>query len=256
MKLNGNTIFITAGTSGIGLGLAEEFHRRGNQVIIGGRRKALLDTITKAYPGMSAVEVDVSDPEQITNTAGKLIRQYPALNVLINNAGMMPFDDAAGMVDDDMAIRLVNTNLLGPVRMTGALIEHLKQQREAYVINNSSVTAFIPMATFALYSATKAAVHSYTLSQRFALRGTHVKVLEIAPPWVDTDLVYKSGDPRAMQLGPFIAETMVQLETSTTEVIVEAARPLRDGAGPNEHGFVNQLNQMFIDDPLPTPSYV
>lgn len=112
------------------------------------------------------------------------------------------------------------------------------------------------MAMFALYSATKATVHSFTLSQRFALRGTNVRVLEIAPPWVNTNLVYRSRDPRAMQLDPFIAETMAQLETSTTEVIVEAARPLRNGAGPNEHGFVDQLNQMFIDDPLPTPSYV
>jgi len=253
MKTTGNTIFITGGTSGIGRGLAEAFHAKGNKVIIGGRRKALLDEVARANPGIDTVELDVNDPAQIQRVAQELVNKYPALNVLINNAGVMPFDDVTGPVDDGAAVAMIATNLLGPVRFSGALIEHLKTQPEAVIINNSSTAAFIPMAMFALYSATKAALHSYTLSQRWALRDTSVSVLEIAPPWVDTDLVYKSGDPRAMQLEPFIAEVMALLETATAEVIVEAARQLRDGAGPNEQGFVNYLNQMFIDTPLPSP---
>ena len=111
--------------------------------------------------------------------------------------------------------------------------------------------AFVPLAPTALYSATKAAIHSYTLSQRFALRDTSVRVLEIAPPWVDTDLVHKSGDPRAMQLDAFVAETLERLETATTEVLVDAARPMRDAAGPNEHAFVDQFNQFVVDNPIP-----
>lgn len=253
MKLSGNTIFITGATSGIGRGLAEAFHSRGNKVIIGGRRKALLDEVTRANPGMDAVEIDVSDPAQIASVTESLKQKYPALNVLINNAGIMPFDDVSGPLDDAQAVHQVNTNLLGPVRISGALIEHLKKQPEAFIINNSSVVAYIPMSMAALYSATKAAVHSYSLSQRFALRETSVRVLEIAPPWVDTDLIYKSGDARAMQLEPFIAETMALLETATTEVVVEAGQQLRNSAGPNEHEVVNYLNQMIIDNPLPMP---
>jgi uncharacterized oxidoreductase len=253
MKLSGNTIFITGATSGIGRGLAEAFHSRGNKVIIGGRRKALLDEVTRANPGMDAVEIDVSDPAQIASVTESVKQKYPALNVLINNAGIMPFDDVSGPLDDAQAVHQVNTNLLGPVRISGALIEHLKKQPEAFIINNSSVVAYIPMSMAALYSATKAAVHSYSLSQRFALRETSVRVLEIAPPWVDTDLIYKSGDARAMQLEPFIAETMALLETATTEVVVEAGQQLRNSAGPNEHEVVNYLNQMIIDNPLPMP---
>jgi len=253
MKLSGNTIFITGATSGIGRGLAEAFHSRGNKVIIGGRRKALLDEVTRANPGMDAVEIDVSDPAQIASVTESLKQKYPALNVLINNAGIMPFDDVTGPLDDAQAVNQVNTNLLGPVRISGALIEHLKKQPEAFIINNSSVVAYIPMSMAALYSATKAAIHSYSLSQRFALRETSVRVLEIAPPWVDTDLIYKSGDARAMQLEPFIAETMALLETATTEVVVEAGQQLRNSAGPNEHEVVNYLNQMIIDNPLPMP---
>lgn len=253
MKLSGNTIFITGATSGIGRGLAEAFHSRGNKVIIGGRRTALLDEVTRANPGMDAVEIDVSDPAQIASVTASLIHKYPTLNVLINNAGIMPFDDVTGPLDDAKAVHLVNTNLLGPVRISGALIEHLKKQPEAFIINNSSVVAYIPMSMAALYSATKAAIHSYSLSQRFALRQTSVRVLEIAPPWVDTDLIYKSGDARAMQLEPFIAETMSLLETASTEVVVEAGQQLRNSAGPNEHEVVSYLNQMIIDNPLPMP---
>lgn len=251
MKLSGNTVFITGGTSGIGRALAEVLNKRGNKVIIAGRRKTLLDEIAKQNPGIDTVELDIGNAAQIREVAAQVIERYPTLNVVINNAGIMPFDDAGGLLDDDQAVRLVNTNLLGPVRVSGAFVEHLKRQSESYIINNSSVLAYVPLATTALYSATKAAIHSYTLSQRFVLRNTSVRVLEIAPPWVDTDLVHKSGDPRAMPLETFIAETMTLLETATTEVVVEAARPLRDNAGPNEHAFVEQFNQFIADNPIP-----
>ena len=251
MKLSGNTIFITGGTSGIGRGLAEAFHQRGNQVIVAGRRRKLLDEVVAANPGMDAVELDIGNAEQIQQVAKQLTEKYPALNVIINNAGIMPFDDASGVLDDAQAVHLVTTNLLGPVRVSAAFVEHLKQQPEAVIINNSSVLAFVPLAVTALYSATKAAMHSYTLSQRFMLRDTSVRVLEIAPPWVDTDLISKSGDARAMPLGAFIDETMRILETATTEAVVSVALPLRNNAGPQEHAFVTQFNQAMIDNPIP-----
>lgn len=251
MKLSGNTVFITGGTSGIGRGLAEALHSRGNKVIIAGRRKALLDELARLNPGIDTVELDIGDAAQIRQVAAQLIERYPALNVVINNAGIMPFDDAGGPLDDEQAVRLVETNLLGPVRVSAALVEHLKRQPDAYIINNSSVLAYVPLAATALYSATKAAIHSYTLSQRFVLRDTSVRVLEIAPPWVDTDLIHKSGDARAMPLDAFITETMKLLETATTEVVVDVAKPLRDNAGPNEHAFVEQFNQFIADNPIP-----
>ncbi|WP_322028844.1 SDR family oxidoreductase [Paraburkholderia sp. J76] len=251
MKLSGNTVFITGGTSGIGRALAESFHRRGNKVIVAGRRKSLLEEIARANPGIDTVELDIGDAAQIREVAAHLVARYPSLNVVINNAGIMPFDDAGGALDDEQAVRLVDTNLLGPVRVSAAFVEHLKQQPDSYIINNSSVLAYVPLADTALYSATKAAIHSYTLSQRFVLRNTSVKVIEIAPPWVDTDLVHKSGDPRAMPLDAFVAETLKLLETATAEVVVDAAKPMRDNAGPNEHAFVEQFNQFVVDNPIP-----
>ncbi|MCS6068864.1 SDR family NAD(P)-dependent oxidoreductase [Klebsiella variicola subsp. variicola] len=162
MKLTHNTIFITGGTSGIGRAMAEKFHQLGNQVIISGRREALLKEVTAASPGMDYVVLDVTRADSVQAAAQSVLERYPALNVVVNNAGVMPFDNAAGELDDAQAVTLLNTNLLGPVRVSAAFIQHLKQQPDAVLINNSSVLAFLPLATNALYSATKAAIHSYT----------------------------------------------------------------------------------------------
>jgi uncharacterized oxidoreductase len=163
----------------------------------------------------------------------------------------MPFDDAAGDIDDETAVATVATNLLGPVRMSSALLPHLKQQKDATIIYNSSVLAFVPLANTAVYSATKAAIHSYALSQRFMLQESGVRVIEISPPWVDTDLIYKSGDARAMPLKDFIAATMHGLEQGRDEVYVDGVRALRDNPGSGEHAFVNAFNQSIKDNPIP-----
>lgn len=252
MKLEANTIFITGGTSGIGRALAEALHQRGNKVIIAGRRQTLLAEIAQANPGIDTVQLDINDAQQIKDVAAEVIRRHPSLNVIINNAGIMPFDNAgSGDYNDEQAVGLLQTNLLGPVRVSAAFVEHLKRQPEAYIINNSSVLAYLPLATTALYSATKAAIHSYSLSQRFMLRDTSVKVLEIAPPWVDTDLIHKSGDERAMPLGAFIEETLIKLETATTEVLVDRVLPLRANQGANEHGLIEQFNLSLLEKPIP-----
>ncbi len=251
MQLRNNTIFITGATSGIGRGLAEAFHKLGNQVIISGRRKALLDEVTAANPGMASIEMDITDPASIAKAARTLVRDFPTLNVLINNAGIMPFDDASTAIDDLVAQSIIGTNLLGPIRMTSALIEHLKTQPRATVINNTSVLAYVPLAFTAVYSATKAALHSFTLSQRFMLRDSSVRLQEIAPPWVNTDLIKKSDDPRAMPLDAFIEQTMAGLATDAEEVVVEAAQGFRNNPGPNEHGLVTGFNAMLIENPIP-----
>jgi len=251
MRMTGNTIFITGGTSGIGRGLAEAFHARGNTVIIAGRRKALLDEITHANPDIIGIELDISNSGEIARVAASLVEKFPGLNVLINNAGIMPFDDASGKIDDKVTQAIIETNLLGPIRMTSALIDHLKQQPEATIIHNTSMLAFVPLAVTAVYSATKAALHSYALSQRFMLRDTNVSVQEIAPPWVDTDLVKKSGDPRAMPLDVFIKKTMASLGDNSPEIYVDEIAALRDNPGKNEHQFVTAFNSAIIANPIP-----
>ncbi len=245
MKLTEITIFITGGGSGIGRGLAEAFHAPGNKVIIAGRRKSKLDATTQANPGMHSLELDIADPASISAVAKKVIADYPALNVLINNAGLMLIDDTSGSVDDRLLTSTVATNLLGPIRLTSAVIEHLKKQPRATVIYNTSALAFVPLASTAVYSATKAALHSYVLSQRYRLKATSVNVLEMAPPWVRTDLLNSNEEPRAMPLKEFIEGTIKALGTEAEEILVEQARPFRNNPGPHESALVTQFNDMM-----------
>src|SRR5258708_15252393 len=246
MKLTDNTIFIAGGGTGMGRGRAEALHKLGNKVIISGRRKEHLDATTQANPGMDSVELDIADSANIAAVAKRLVADYPALNVLINNAGVMLIDDAAGKIDDRLLKSKVTTNLLGPIRLTSALIEHLKKQAKATVIYNFSALAFVPLALTAVYSATKAALHSYVLSQRHKLKATSVSVLEIAPPWVQTDLLNSGKEPRAMPLKAFIEGTVELLGTETNEILVEQAKAFRNNPGTNESALVTQFNDEMI----------
>jgi uncharacterized oxidoreductase len=245
MTLTGNTMFITGGGSGIGRGLAEELHKRGNKVIISGRRKSHLDSVVKANLGIEAIELDIADPKSIESVAKRLTEEHPDLNVLINNAGIMEPDQAAGVIDDRLLVSTIATNLLGPIRLTSALVEQLKRRR-GVIIYNTSVLAFVPMAVTAIYSATKAALHSYVLSQRFLLRDSGVRVLEIAPPWVRTELMNSQEAEQAMPLDQFINETLDVLGTDVDEILVEAAKPQRANPGPDEHALVNAFNQQTL----------
>ena len=249
MRMTGNTIFITGGGSGIGRGLAEAFHKLGNEVIISGRRKERLQETLNANPGMTAIELDITDPDSIRAAAATLIAEHPELNVLINNAGIMMLDQAVGPVDDTIALSTVTTNILGPIRMTSALVEHLKSRPDAVIANVSSVLGFVPMAVSAVYSATKSALHSYTLSLRYLLSPHGVEVVEIAPPWVRTELLNSSEEERAIPLDQFISEAMRQLESGSDEILVAPAEAMRANPGPNEHAFVKQFNDMIAAGP-------
>ena len=246
MKLTGNTIFITGGGSGIGRALAEALHQRGNKVIISGRRKGHLEKVAQANPGIETIELDITDPASIDAAAKELLVEHPDLNVLINNAGIMEIDQAAGQLNDKQLVSTVETNLLGPIRLTSALIDQLKKQR-GIVIYNTSALAFVPLALTAVYSASKAALHSYALSQRFLLRDSGVRVLEVAPPWVRTELLNSQDAEQAVPLDQFIAETLQVLETEADEIVVEAAKPLRANPGPQEHALVNGFNQQMVE---------
>src|ERR1017187_9562180 len=187
MKTAGNTILITGGGSGIGRGLAEAFHALGNQVIIAGRRRQALDATTAANPGMASVTLDIEDPAKIRAFAAEVATRYPGLNVLVNNAGIMRVEKLkAQEVDLATAESTIATNLLGPVRLTAALLPLLQKQPHSAIMNVSSGLAFVPWASTPAYCATKAAIHSYTQSLRWQFRGSSTEVLELIPPYVAT----------------------------------------------------------------------
>ena len=245
MNLTGNTILVTGGGSGIGRGLAEAFHKLGNKVIVAGRRKANLADVVQTNSGIDSVELDVTNPENIATVSKELITKYPKLNVLLNNAGIMLLDDVSKPIDDSVLTSQFETNFFGTVRMTSAFIEHLKAQEFATVLNVSSVLGFVPMAFAALYSATKAGIHAYSMGLRYMLNGTSVEVQEIAPPWVQTDLLNSSEEPRAMPLQPFIEQTIEALGTKHSEILVEIAKPYRANPGVDEATFFHQMNGWF-----------
>jgi uncharacterized oxidoreductase len=233
MNITGNTILITGGGSGIGRGLAEALHAQGNQVIIAGRRKAALEETAAANPGIKFLTLDIEDRSAIRAFAGRVASEFPALNVLINNAGIMRPENLLAQQDDLAdAESIVTTNLLGPIRLTAALLPILRKQPHSTIVNVSSGLAFVPLAFTPTYSATKAALHSYTLSLRYQLKDTTTEVLEIIPPYVQTDLMNGAEDPRAMPLKDYIAETLELLKTQPTpsEIAVKNAHGLRFAA--------------------------
>ena len=235
MKTSGNTMLITGGGSGIGRALAASFHALGNQVIIAGRRPAALEEVTRAHPGLAALVLDLEDAGAIRDFAARLTARHPGLNAIVHNAGIMRpenlLEPGTGLADAEATVA---TNLLGPIRLTAALLPHLSRQRHAAIMTVTSGLAFVPLAHFPTYSATKAALHSYTESLRTQLRDTSIQVLELAPPYVQTELTgaHQARDPDAMPLKEFIAESMRILTQSPTagEVLVERVKPLRFAA--------------------------
>lgn len=246
MQMTGNTILITGGGSGIGRALAESFQSLGNTVIIAGRRKQVLDQTVAANPGMRSAVLDINREDAIRSFAGQLAKDYPELSAVIHNAGIMRLEDMkSGALSD--ADAMVTTNLLGPIRLTAALLPLLLKQPRATIMTVSSGLAFVPLAMTATYCATKAAIHSYTQSLRYQLKDTSVEVLELIPPYVQTELMGpgQASDPRAMPLNEFIAEVMEILKSSpaVTEICVEQVKPLRFAErGGNYDGFFNNFN--------------
>lgn len=248
MKITGNTILMTGGTSGIGRALAEALHSKGNTVIIAGRRQSLLDEVTARNPGMTGIAVDLSDSAAIASFAEDVKTRFPKLNVLINNAGIASVEDyTADAIDISRALSTIQTNVTGVVQLSAALLPTLRAQPHATLMVTTSGLAFVPYPPGPVYSATKAFMHNWLDALRVQLRTTSVEVLELAPPYVQTELggPAQASDPRAMPLDEYTAEVMSLLESNTFdkgEVLVEHVKPLRTA---ERDGKYQQFLDMF-----------
>lgn len=223
MHMTGNTILMTGGGSGIGAALAHRFHDLGNTVIIAGRRIETLEATIGDRQNMHALPLDIEDPAAISAFAETLIARFPDVNVLVNNAGIMRFEALERARDLSDAEATITTNLLGPIRLTNALVEHLATRPDAAIVNVSSGLAFVPLVATPTYSATKAAIHSYTQSLRSALAGK-AEVIELAPPAVQTELTPGQSTRAAyLPLDAFIDEVMSLFakEPTPAEILVE-----------------------------------
>ncbi|WNG14201.1 SDR family oxidoreductase [Cystobacter fuscus] len=250
MQTTGNTILITGGGSGIGRGLAEAFQKLGNTVIIAGRREGVLAGTAKAHPGMQYLTLDTGSVESIQAFTKELTRRFPALNVVVHSAGIMKTEN---LREGDTAIaeETIDINLLGPIRLTAALMPTLLKQPHAAILTVSSGLAFTPLSLNPTYCATKAAIHSYTQSLRYQLRDTAVRVIELVPPYVQTELTgeHQARDPMAMPLKDYLEETMRLLQESSDahEILVERVKPQRFAEARGEYdAFYTKFNDMLV----------
>ena len=224
MKTSGNTILLSGGGSGIGRELAQRWHDAGNVVIVTGRTLASLEETAKGRANIHPMALDVGDAAAISAFVSDVLAKFPALNVLVNNAGVMPLEDISIPRDLSRAEACVTTNFLGPIRLTDALVGHLSAQADAAIVNVSSGLAFVPLVSAAVYSATKAAIHSWTDSLRFALAGK-VEVIELAPPAVQTELTPgQSTREGYMPLDAFVEEVMGLFAQQPTPELIGVQR--------------------------------
>ena len=232
MKLSSNTVLITGGTSGIGLAFAEKYLELGNKVIICGRRENRLNDIKKIHPGIVTKLCDINESVERVSLATWVIKNYPEVNVLINNAGIQLLTDLTQEVNLNKVHNEIETNLIAPIHLTSLLAQHLIQMKESAIVNISSGLAFAPLSFMPVYCATKAALHSVTLSLRHQLKDTNVKVFEIAPPSVDTELGHERREDKTQSHGgihvdEFISEAMKSIENDAYESAVGMAENMR-----------------------------
>ncbi|MBE3014656.1 SDR family NAD(P)-dependent oxidoreductase [Microbispora sp. NEAU-D428] len=242
MQISGNTVFIPGATSGIGLALALALRDRGNTVIVGGRRTDLLERIAAEHPGIGTVRIDTTDAESILAAAKQVLTDHPNLNVLVTMAGIMRVEDWHRPESFlASAESVLTTNVLGPIRLIAAFIEHLRAQPDATIITVSSGLAFTPLKATPSYNASKAAIHMLSESIRLQLADTSVKVMELEPPSVRTALLPGQEDNElAMPLEEFVAEVMALLEArpDAKEIQVERVKFLRYGEARGDYDQV------------------
>ncbi|MFE9694845.1 SDR family oxidoreductase [Micromonospora sp. NPDC005806] len=242
MNISGNTIFIPGATSGIGLALALELRAKGNTVVVGGRRTDLLDKIAAEHPGIDTVQIDTADPTSIDSAAKEVLAKHPDVNVLVTMAGIMRIEDwhqPASFLAS--AESIMTTNVLGPIRLIAAFIEHLQAQPDATIMTVSSGLAFAPLKVTPSYNASKAAIHMLSESIRLQLADTTVKIVELEPPAVRTSLLPgQETSEFAMPLDEFVAEVVALIESQpdAKEIQVERVKFLRYGEARGDYDQV------------------
>ncbi|MFB4263331.1 SDR family oxidoreductase [Nonomuraea sp. GTA35] len=242
MNISGNTVFIPGATSGIGLALALALQSRGNTVIVGGRRTELLERIAAENPGIDTVQIDTTDAASIDAAAKQVLARHPDLNVLVTMAGIMRVEDwhrPESFLASAEAV--VTTNVLGPIRLIAAFVEHLQEQPDATIVTVSSGLAFTPLKVTPSYNASKAAIHMLSESIRLQLADTSVKVVELEPPSVRTSLLPgQESSEFAMPLEEFVAEVVALLESrpDAKEIQVERVKFLRYGEARGDYDQV------------------
>lgn len=244
MKTTGNTILITGGTSGIGRGLAEDFAERGNTVIICGRREERLQEIQGNYPEIITSMCDLSIVEEREALYQWVTESFPELNILINNAGIQLLADMTKEVDIERVKQETEINLIAPIHLSSLFAPHLAGKYESAIMNISSGLAFVPMAFMPVYCATKAAIHSITMSLRYQLKDTSVKVFEIIPPSVDSELGHERRSDKkqthgGMPVKEFVDEAMNAIENDKFEAAISHAKNLRE-KGETLFGALNK----------------
>jgi uncharacterized oxidoreductase len=239
------TIFITGANSGIGSGLARALHARGARVVLGGRNREALEAAAAQLPGAEVCVVDVANPTSVAACAKELEQRFPDLDTLINNAGIQRLISLSEPLPTEALDAEIDTNLKGLVAMSVAVLPLLRRQPRATLVQVGSGLGFVPLVSAPLYSATKAAVHAFTVSLREQLRGSTVKVVELIPPVVETSLHRGQArkPPRAMPLDRFVRAALAGFDAGDEEVTVGLARVLRIGARIAPGRFLKIVNK-------------
>jgi uncharacterized oxidoreductase len=252
MNITGNTIFIPGSTSGIGLALALRLREKGNTVIVGGRRTELLEQIAAEHPDIDTVQIDTADAASVRSAADQVLARHPDLNVIVAMAGIMKIEDwHRPDTFLQSAESIITTNVLGPIRLIAAFIEHLQEQPDATIITVSSGLAFAPLKVTPSYNASKAAIHMLTESVRLQLADSTVKLKELEPPAVRTDLLPGQQESDfAIPLDEFVDDVIHLLETEpdANEIQVERVKFLRYAEARGEYGKVVSI--LNAADPL------
>ncbi|RYD88876.1 MAG: SDR family NAD(P)-dependent oxidoreductase [Sphingobacteriales bacterium] len=223
MKTQNNTVLITGGSAGIGFEIAKLFAQNGNQVIITGRNAERLQQAAAQLDNTTAIVSDVSNPADVDQLVERLNKDFPTLNLVINNAGRAFYYSLSedGIQASDKAGEEMTTNYLSIIRLTEKLLPLLKKQGEAALVNVSSIVAFVPGHTTATYSASKAALHAYTQAMRYTLaKDTAIKVFELMPPLVNTDFSQEIGGINGISPTVVAQDLLTALETDTYEIHV------------------------------------
>ncbi len=242
MKMTGNTILLTGGSTGIGLSLAVRFLEAGNRVLICGRRKDKLEEAQKAHPGLGIFVCDVSKQADREALFAYTVREFPGTNVLFNNAGVMRYLNLEGSQSWKVAEEEIATNLFAPIHLSMLFVEHLAGKGNATIINTTSGLSHVPLAAAPVYSATKAGLHSFTLSLRHQLARKGIQVIEVSPPHVNTDLGIPGANGAGMDLQAYIDSVMSGFEMGEEEITSGFSTMLSRASREEKEKIFAQLN--------------